>query len=394
MGPTLHLKAGHVQPVWAGHPWIYSQAVARIDGGAVAGEELSVVDPRGNFLGKGYYSPASAIPVRILTRDPKQALDAAFFEMRIRNAQASRESLGIVSEATDGYRVLHAEGDLFPGLIVDRFRDVLSVQFATRGLKQREGLIYTALDRVFKPRAILDRTSEKYATAEGFAAGEGVVRGSPIEAYAFKERGFEYRIPVAIGHKTGYYFDQRDVRARVESLARGKKVLDAYGYVGSFALAAARGGASEVLSVDDSLLAVEAGAECARLNRLDKLIKYVKDDARHVLANAHAEYDLAVIDPPRLAPTRASRENALMHYTKLAGMACRAVKPGGYIVFCSCSSAIDLATLTRALATGAHRANTSARVLERLFQAADHPVTAAFGEGLYLKVLLAQVVAR
>jgi 23S rRNA (cytosine1962-C5)-methyltransferase len=394
VGPTLYLKAGHVQPVWAGHPWVYAQAVARIEGGAVGGEELSVVDPRGNFLGKGFYSPGSAIPIRILSRDPNQKFDAAFFEDRIRQADDLRKALKISSAETDGYRVVHAEGDGLPGLIVDRFRDSLSVQFATKGLKLREGLIYTALDRIFKPKAILDRTGEKYAKAEGFNPGEGVVRGTALEAYAFRERGFEYRIPTAIGHKTGYYFDQRDVRARVESIAAGKRVLDAYGYVGSFALAAARGGATEVISVDESLLAVEAGAECARMNKLDSRIRFVKEDARHVLSNANREFDLAIVDPPRLAPSRKARESALMHYTKLAALACRTVKPGGILVFCSCSSIIDLPSLTRALATGAQRAGVTARVLERLFQAADHPVSAAFGEGLYLKCLVAQLTPR
>lgn len=394
VGPTLFLKPGHVQPVWAGHPWVYAQAALRIEGGAVAGEELAVVDPRGNFLGKGFYSPASAIPVRILSRDPNQKLDAAFFEDRIRQAEDMRRGLGVASDRTDGYRVVHAEGDGLPGLIVDRFRDAISVQFATKGLKLREGLIYAALDRIFKPKAILDRTSEKYAKAEGFNAGEGLVRGAPLDAYTFRELGFEYRIPTGIGHKTGYYFDQRDVRARVETLSRGKRVLDAYGYVGSFALAAARGGAREVVSVDESLLASEAGAECARLNGLSARIKFIKDDARHILTNANREYDLAVVDPPRLAPNRKSRENALMHYTKLAALACRTVKPGGILVFCSCSSTIDLPSLTRALATGAQRANVTARVLERMFQAADHPVSAAFSEGLYLKVLVAQLTPR
>jgi 23S rRNA (cytosine1962-C5)-methyltransferase len=392
---VVRLKPGHVQPVWLGHPWVYAQAVERVEGGAQSGDEVSVVDPRGNLLGRGFYSPGSAIPVRLLVRDEQTRLDASFFRARIEQAIALRASLGLPNEDTNGYRLVHAEGDGLPGLIVDRFGDVLAVQFGTIGMKMREVLVQEALWEHLRPRAIVDRTSAQTAKTEGFEAASGVVRGDPgLQALDVRERGLVFRIPVDLGQKTGFYFDQRALRARVEQLAAGKRVLDAYCYVGAFAIAAARGGAQEVIAVDQSALAVEVGAECALANGVSGRVHFAKEDARRALTEAKGSFDLVVVDPPRLAPTRGAREQALVAYAKLAENACRATRPGGTVVICSCSAAVDLQTLTRVLAQGATRANMEATVLERWFQGPDHPVPAAFAEGLYLKAAIARVSTR
>lgn len=392
--PTVRLKPGHVQPVWAGHPWVYAQAIDAVDRGTTAGDEVSVIDPRGNLLGRGFYSPGSAIPVRLLVRDAKTQIDAAFFRERFERAQALRASLGLPGDDTTGLRFLHAEGDGVPGLIVDRYGDVLAVQFGTIGMKQREAMVFEALSAVVSPRSIVDRTSHQTAKMEGFEPASGVVRGESITALDLVERGLRFRIPLELGQKTGFYFDQRSLRARVEQLARGLRVFDTYAFVGAFAIAAARGGAREVVAVDESAAAIEVGVECAAMNGVSDRVTFVKDDARRALADARASFDLVIADPPRLAPTRGAREQALLAYTKLAENACRAVRPGGLLVLCSCSAAVDVTALTRALATGATRAAVQATVLERWFQGADHPVPAAFGEGLYLKALIARIEAR
>ena len=392
--PIVRLKPGHVQPVWMGHPWVYAQAIDRVEGGATAGDEVSVLDPRGNLLGRGFYSPGSAIPVRLLARDEKTRLDASFFHSRVERAVALRASLGLPSEQTSGFRLIHAEGDGLPGLVVDRYGDVLAVQLGTIGMKQREALVYEALSTMLHPRAIVDRTSAQTAKIEGFEPASGVVRGDAVRALEFSERGLKFNIPLELGQKTGFYFDQRSLRARVEQLAHGRRVLDAYSFVGAFALAAARGGAREVVAVDESALAVEVGAECAEANGFADRVKFAKEDARRALADAKGTFDLVIADPPRMAANRGARDPALVAYAKLAENACRAVRPGGIVVFCSCSAAVDLHALTRALAQGATRANVEATVLERWFQGADHPVPAAFGEGLYLKALVARVDVR
>jgi 23S rRNA (cytosine1962-C5)-methyltransferase len=392
---TVRLKPGHVQPVWAGHPWVYAQAIERVEGGATAGDEVGVVDPRGNLLGRGFYSPGSAIPVRLLVRDATTRLDASFFRARIERAIALRALLGLPSEQTTGFRLVHAEGDGLPGVVVDRYGNDVVIQLATIGMKQREALVHEALLTLVAARAIIDRSSPQAAKAEGFEASSGVVRGENVQALELVERGLRFRVPLELGQKTGFYFDQRSLRARVEQLARdAQRVLDVYAFVGAFAIAAARGGAGEVIAVDESALAVEVGAECARLNGVGDRVRFIKEDARRALVEAKGAFDLVIADPPRFAPVRSAREQALVAYAKLAENACRATKPGGIVVLCSCSAAIDLASLTRALATGATRVNLQATVLERWFQGADHPVPAAFGEGLYLKALIARVDVR
>jgi 23S rRNA (cytosine1962-C5)-methyltransferase len=396
----IRLRPGHVQPVWAGHPWIYAQAIERIEGNPTSGDEVTVFDPRGNLMGRGFYSPGSAIPVRILVRDAETRLDADFFRARVERAAGRRRDLGLPchdppGDETTGYRLVHAEGDELPGLIVDRFGDVLVAQLLTVGMKHREEMIFAAL-LASGGRTIIDRTPQQTAKAEGFTPGAGVVRGDPATELAMKERGLAYRLPLEIGQKTGFYFDQRGLRARVETLARGKRVLDTYSYVGAFAMAAARGGAAEVVAVDDSAIAIEVAKECAQSNGLDGRITHRKEDSRRALQEAGAGegFDLCIVDPPRLAPSRGAREGALVAYSKLAEAGCRATKVGGVLVFCSCSAAVDLAALTRALAIGALHAGKQAFIVERHFQGGDHPVSAAFGEGLYLKALVARIEAR
>jgi 23S rRNA (cytosine1962-C5)-methyltransferase len=387
----VRLKPGHVQPIWMGHPWVYAQAVERVEGGAIAGDEVSVVDPRGNFLGRGFYSPRSAIPVRILVRDEKTRFDAAFFHSRVERAMALRASLGLPNDHTNGFRLIHAEGDGLPGLVVDVFGDVVAIQIGTIGMKLREALVHEALATALAPRAIIDRTHAQTAKTEGFEPSSGVVRGDPVTTLEFVERGLKFRIPVDLGQKTGFYFDQRSLRGRVEQLAHGTtRVLDAYAFVGAFAIAAARGGAREVVAVDESARAVQVGAECAAANGVGDRVRFAKEDARRALAEAKGSFDLVIADPPRLAPTRGARDQALIAYTRLAENACAATRPGGILVLCSCSAAIDLGALT----PGATRVNMVPTVLERWFQGADHPVPAAFGEGLYLKALVARVDVR
>ena len=393
----IRLRTGHVQPVWAGHPWVYAQAIDVVEGGPVRGDEVEVVDPRGNFLGRGFYTPGSSIPVRLLVRDQTTRIDLDLFRARIRRAVHLRTSVGLPSKGTSGYRLVHAEGDGLPGLIVDHFGDSLVVQFSTFGMKAREGSILEALTAELAPKTIIDRSPASAAKIENFVPGSGVIHGEPTSFLAFEEREIAYRLPLDLGQKTGFYFDQRVLRGRVEQLAHGRRVLDAYSYVGSFALAAARGGAQHVTAVDDSAVAIEVGAEIALANGFADRIAFTKADARRFLQNAHeagGRYDLVIVDPPRFAPSRGARDQALVAYAKTAEMACRAVEPEGLLVICSCSAAVDINMLTRALASGALRANVQATVLERWFQGADHPVLAAFPEGLYLKALIARIGAR
>ena len=391
---TVVVRAGHVQPVWAGHPWVYAQAVERVEGGAVAGDEVVVVDTRGNVLGRGLYSPRSAISVRLYARDAETHIDSALFSQRIAAAVERRRMLGLPSSDTDAYRLIHAEGDELPGLIVDRYGDVLTLQIGTIGIARRKDAIVGALERALAPRAIVDRTSERTAQTEGFAAERGVLRGeATLSELAFSERGLRFRIPLELGQKTGFYLDQRPLRARLEELAKGRRVLDAFTYVGAIALSAARGGATETVAVDSSALALEVAAEAAELNGLSTHVRFERGDAHEALAHAGRKggYDLVICDPPKLAPSRAAKKRALSVMRRLAADGARATRPGGLLVVCSCSAAIGMSELARATALGARDVGARPLILERWFQGPDHPVPAAFPEGLYLSTLIVEV---
>jgi 23S rRNA (cytosine1962-C5)-methyltransferase len=373
---------------------VFAQAVERIEGGAQGGDEVEVKDARGNFLGRGLYSPGSAIPVRILSRGRDQHIDAKLLRGRLEAAVRRRRQLGLPSAATNAVRLVHAEGDELPGLVVDQLGDVLSVQFGTLGMKRREAVLLDALEEILHPRAIVDRTSERAAKAEGFSAGRGVVRGDEaLSHFEFSERGLKFQIPLELGQKTGFYVDQRDLRARVEDLSWSRRVLDTYAFVGTFALGAARAGAKEVEAVDASSLALTVAADAAERNGLGGKIRFECEDSVQALERAGRQggFDLVICDPPKLAPTRAARARALGLMRKLSGQAARATTPGGLLVICSCSAAIGLPELTRALSLGAADMGLRAIVLERFFQGADHPVPAAFPEGLYLTSLIAEI---
>jgi 23S rRNA (cytosine1962-C5)-methyltransferase len=391
------LKQGHVQPVWAGHPWVFAQAIERVEGGAVAGSEVDVVDPRGNWLGRGLYSPKSALAVRVYLRDAGEQINEALFQRRIASALERRKPFGLPSDATDAFRVVHAEGDDLPGLIVDRLGNTVVVQLGTIGLKQREAMIVTAIERCLAPKSILDRTSAKTAAAEGFTTSRAVIGGTePVTELTFRELRFAYEIPLELSQKTGFYLDQRPLRERVEQLARGCRVLDTFTYVGSIAMAAARGGALSVTAVDSSALALEVAARLADTNGLSERIRFERGDALEALNHAgrHGGMDLVICDPPKVAPTRANKKRALDLMRRLAAAGCRATRPGGLLVLCSCSSALGIDDLSRAAALGGRDVGVRPIVLERLFQGPDHPVPAAFPEGLYLSTLVLQVAPR
>jgi 23S rRNA (cytosine1962-C5)-methyltransferase len=373
----VHLKPGHVRPVWAGHPWIYAQGVDRVEGAAEEGDEVLVLDPRKNAMGVGFYAPKSPIAVRMVTRDPRQALDEAFFQGRVARAQKIRAALGLPNAHTDGYRVVHAEGDGLPGLVVDRFGEDLVAQWLAPGIARFRAAIEVALRAATGARRVLDRSP-----------GAAPI-GEPLR---FRERGFAYELPPEVSQKTGYYFDQRPLRERVERLAQGRRTFDGHTFVGAGALAAARGGATSVLAVDASGPAIEAARGIAEANERED-VAFEKGDVRKVLARPEMEgaFDLVVLDPPPYAPKRGDRTSALDGYAKLAELGAAALAPGGFLVLSTCSAAIGLEDLQRSVAIGAAKASRRATIVGREFQGADHPVPAAFPEGLYLRTLIAIV---
>lgn len=392
---TITLQRGRVQPVWAGHPWVYAQAIERIDGAPGPGDVVDVVDPEGRYMGRGYYSPGSAIPVRIASRDRTDALDGASIGRKLDRAAALRRRVGLPDDDTTGYRLVHAEGDGLPGLIVDVFADVAVVQLLTQGMKRREDDVFAQVARVTGAKTVIEAASEKAAEREGFEAETRVARGPDVAAIGFTERGLAFEVEPTITQKTGFYFDQRENRARVEGMAHGARVLDLYSFVGTFGLAAARGGAASVLSVDSSATAVTMGARNAHRNGLSARMAFERGDVKHViqeLLRKRERFDLAVVDPPKLAPTVKHLDRARVAYRKLNAEAVKLIETDGILVTCSCSAAMTSEDFVRTVTLGARDSNADLTLLALGSQGADHPVPAAFPEGRYLKCAFFRVL--
>ncbi|MCH2108049.1 MAG: class I SAM-dependent rRNA methyltransferase [Polyangiaceae bacterium] len=386
----IQLKGGHVKPVWAGHPWIFPQGIERIEGSPGPGQDVVVFDAQGNALGRGFYSPNSAIAIRLYTRNAEEELSQELLEARFQAAERRRQSAGLnsTSQNLTGYRAIHSEGDFLPGLIVDRFGDVLVVQFGTKGMADRRELILDALEKVWAPRAILDRSNQKEADREGFQLQQGVVRGEVPAHLEAEENGLLLRLPIE-GQKTGYYFDQRPLRQRIARLASGKSVLDAYSFVGAIGLQAKQAGAKDVLCVDSSAAALEAGKSLAQLNHLE--VRFQKADAKEFLLSQSPTWDIVIADPPKLAPHRGAYKRAMSAFRRIAKGAVGSCAPGGVVVLSSCSAVIGIGDVERCLALGAGDAQRTITVFDRVFQGADHPVPPAFTEGLYLSTVNASV---
>ena len=391
---TVQLHRAHATPVASGHPWVFAQAVHRVVGGKPqAGDEVLVVDPQDKPLGRGFWSPDSAIVVRLLTRNPDLALDEAFFAARIRAAVATRRLLGLPNDDTTGYRLVHAEGDGLAGLIVDVYGDVLVVQFLTLGIARRREAVVAALRDALSPRAIVTATGNAAQSREGVPEETAPLFGEAPEALRFRERGMDFEIPYGSAQKTGYYFDQREHRAEVERLARGREVLDACSYVGGFSLSAARGGAKSVLALDSSQAAVDQGSEFARKLGFEQ-VRFERADVRSELErlhNSNASFDLVVFDPPKLVPTAKHLEKGRRAYRKLNAHAIAMVRPGGLLVTCSCSAAMNETEFTRMLAFASHDVGRELSILRVGRQSPDHPLLPGFSEGSYLKTVFCVV---
>ncbi len=391
----VRIRPGHVRPLWAGHPWVYAQAIASVEGSPAAGDVVDVLDAQGKWLGAGFYSPKSAFAVRILSRQEGESIDADFFTKRLRAALAlRREWLGLPNQDTTGYRLVHAEGDGLSGLVVDVYDDVASVQLLTAGMKRREAEVLAAIAAVTEVRSIVEVPSHEHQEHEGFSVESRVAFGPAVEKLTFRELGFAYQLPFASAQKTGYYFDQRDNRARLEQLCRGRRVLDAFCYMGSFALAAARGGAREVLALDRSDAALAAGKEAAERNGVATQIRFERADVKKALPELivkNERFDVVVLDPPKLAKSARHLERARKAYRHWNAQALQLVEPGGLLLSCSCSAAMQPQDFVRTLAIAAADAGREVSLLMLGEQAPDHPTPAAFDEGRYLKAAFLRV---
>jgi 23S rRNA (cytosine1962-C5)-methyltransferase len=388
----VYVKKGRANPLWHGHPWLYSGAIEREEGTYQAGDAVEVADHQGRLIGRGFANPRSQIRVRLVTwRD--EPVDAALIARRIDEAIGLRKRLGLPSDETNAYRLVNSEGDALPGLVVDVYGDVCAVQFTALGMKMREEEVYDALAAALSPRAIVEVAAGGFAQLEGFGSQTRVVRGAgELGAVRCLENGITLEVEPLGGQKTGMFLDQRDNRRRVMSLARGAKVLDVYTYAGGFALAALKGGAASATCVDSSVRALQRARAHAELNQLGPLETVEADAFRHLETAAPRAFDMVIVDPPKFARARKDLDAALKGYQRLNALAINACAANALLVTCSCSQLVDSEMFERVIAGAAKDSGRRVQILDSASQGADHPVPPGFSEGRYLKFVLCRVV--
>ena len=380
----LHIHKGHERRLLLGHPWVFSNEIASDLGTYEPGSLVDVYAHGGTLVGRGYINPRSLITVRILSQR-REVIDSDFFHSRLAAALQRRERL---FPGVQSYRLVYSEGDLLPGLIVDRYQDHLVLQTLTLGMELRTEAICEALERLIQPQAIVARNDVGIRTLEGLPHEKKVLRGSletPVEVW---ESDIRFRVDPWEGQKTGFYLDQRENRCTLQPLLAGERVLDAFCYTGAWALHAARAGAREVVGVDESAKAIRWATDQAKDNGLDQVCQFTPSDVFDFLKEAdtrHERFDCIILDPPAFVKSRSKVREGLEGYWEINRRAMRLVKPGGYLITCSCSYHVDPDTFRTTLSRAARAARRTVVLLEMRSQARDHPVLLPLSESAYLK---------
>jgi 23S rRNA (cytosine1962-C5)-methyltransferase len=383
---SVVLHPGRERSVQRRHPWLLSGAIARVEGEGKAGDQTRVVSHDGAVLGYGHYSPASQIRVRLLSFGKDPPAETLVAE-RIQRAIDRRRTNALLDD-TDALRLVNAEGDELPGLVVDRFASVLAIKTTSAGMYVRRQAIAGVLKEATGATAAVLREDESLAKHEGIEAESGPLWGeAPAEVW-IEERGRRYAVDVSLGQKTGFYLDQRDARDLVERLARGRTVLDLYAHTGGFAVAAIRGGAASVKLVESSKDALDLARRNLSAASESIPAELVQGDVHRFLRDERASYDLIVVDPPPLARSKKDVDRASRAYKDGLLYALHRARPGAFVLAFSCSHYVG-ADLFRKIVFGASLdARRSLQVLRELGQPADHPSSIDHPEGQYLSGFL------
>jgi 23S rRNA (cytosine1962-C5)-methyltransferase len=386
---TIRLREGKERSLLRRHPWVFQGSIER--GKADPGETVRVEAADGRFLCWGAFSPNSMIRVRAWTFDEAERVEPALFQRRIARALALRARLPI---ASDGLRLVHGEADGLPGLIVDRYGDVLSAQFLSAGMERWRDVIADALLAATGLQRLYERSDAGVRALEGLEPRTGWLRGEGATELSIREHGWRLNLDVAQGHKTGFYLDQRDNRALFSQWVRHfglQRVLNCYCYTGGFSVAALAGGAQQVVSVDSSAPALDKARANVALNGFDAERHQALDaDVNQFLRQqlqADARFDAIVLDPPKFAPTAAHAERAARAYKDINRLALMLLAPGGLLLTFSCSGGVSAELFHKIVAGAAADAGVDGAILQRLEGAPDHPTTLVFPEGEYLKGL-------
>jgi len=392
----LILNPGKERSLFRRHPWIFAGSVDRLDGRARPGDTVTVVTAEGKALARAAWSPESQIRARVWSFDAEAAIDHAFFKRAVAASVARRAAIPAL-RGQEGVRLIHGESDGLPGVIADRYGDVVVLQLTSAGADKWRDAIVAGLVQATGCAAIYERSDSEVRGLEGLAPRTGCVHGElPSGGLTIVENGVRMEVDVEGGHKTGFYLDQRDNRLLTGQLAAGRDVLNCFCYTGGFSLQALAGGAKSVLSIDSSGPALESARRSLALNpQLDATrADWHEADVFKALRNLKDEgqrFDLIVLDPPKFAPSAAHADRAARAYKDINLFGFRLLNPGGILMTYSCSGGIGQELFQKIVAGAATDAGVDARIIYRLSAAPDHPIGLAVPEGEYLKGLACQV---
>jgi len=389
--PSIQLKPRHDRRVKQGHLWIFSNEIKGPLRDYPPGTIVDIIDARGRFLAKGYLNPHSLIAARILSWEKEETIDEEFFLKRIWAAWEYRQKIYPGREAL---RVVYSEGDLLPGLIVDKYNRCLVVQFHTWGMESMKDMVLNALEEVFKPTTIVMRNDVPVRRLEGLPLEKGLERGELREPLVIREDGLQFQVDVLEGQKSGFFFDQYENRLAMRRYIKAGQVLDCFCYTGAWALHAASAGAELVIGLDCSAKALDLARINAQLNGLTERCRFYRTDIFEGIEDLVGDgirFDLVILDPPALAESRKTLVTALKGYEKINYQALKLLKTGGLLITSSCSYHVRLEQFQETVLRAAKKAGRALRLLRYGHQAPDHPVLISVPETQYLKTLFLSV---
>jgi len=388
--PKLHLKPNRDRAVRRFHPWIFSGALARLEGAAEPGV-VEVIAAEGEFLGRGFYNPNSQIVCRMLTWQD-EAIDAEFFQRRIETAYRIRRRL-FETKATDSFRLVNAEGDGLPGLIVDKYAGYLAVQISTLGMSHFRNEIVAALQNIMQPQGIFERSTGAALNEEGLQPVTKTLAGNePPASLQIRENNLLFAVNIHEGQKTGFFLDQRENRAWVARICAGRKLLNGFGYTGAFSVYARQGGAQRIVTVDSSVPAIELAKKNFTINGFEIASEdFVAADLFRYLRSTMQRFDFIILDPPAFAHRQKDVDNAARAYKDINLQAMKVIESGGLLLSCSCSQPFSPDLFQKILFGAAADAGRVVRILGQSGHAPDHPISVYHPEGRYLQAMLLHV---
>ncbi len=395
----ITLKKGGGRTLKAGGAWIYDNEIDSVTGDVADGELVHVHDFDGYYMGIGFINRKSKITVRMMSRVKGTQIDDAFIKMRVKNAIDYRMAV-IKEEDRSAFRVIFGEADWLPGIVIDKFADILVVQSLALGIDNFKLKIVEFAREIlgeygYNIRGVYERSDAKVRDLEGMPRIKGFIGDEFETKVQIEENGVRYIVDVQDGQKTGFFLDQKYNRASIRPICKGARVLDCFTHTGSFALNAGMAGAREVTGVDASELAVNQAAENARLNGIDDIVKFECRDVFELLPELEKKgekFDVVILDPPAFTKSRESVKKAVRGYREINLRAMKLVKDGGFLATCSCSHFMEPELFTKTIGEAAHDVHKRLRQVEYRTQCSDHPILWAADESLYLKFYIFQVV--